>query len=111
CAAPRRSGRSGSRRRSDDSTLQLMSSPTLLVQIVLFQKLRPELLRWRHIVRPALRREVEQIPVRPHAVDMLRHGLGGPEMKGLAVALCEGMHHRQLHVVALALALVVRLEW
>jgi hypothetical protein len=41
---------------------------------------------------------------------MVHHRFGAPEMENLAVPHFEDMHHRQLHVVAVALALVVRLE-
>ena len=86
------------------------SCSTRLFQIILLQKLRPKLL-WRRLsIRPSLWREVHQVPVRPHRVDMVRHGFRCPEMKNPAVAFCERMHHRKLLVVVLALAFVVRLK-
>jgi RNA polymerase sigma factor (sigma-70 family) len=81
----------------------------LFVQIVLLQELGPESLRRRVTVRPTLGREVHQVPVRPHRVDVVHHRLGAPEMKNLAVPLREGMHHRLLHILGLSLAFVVGL--
>src|SRR5262245_10306471 len=81
----------------------------LITQIVLFQKSGSEVL-WRHEnVWPALRRVVHEIPVRPHRVDVVLRQLSSPEMKDLSVPPPEDMHHWQLHVVGVPLALVIGL--
>src|SRR5688500_6275902 len=78
----------------------------LLMQVVFLQELRAEILRWRVNVRAAFGRKVHQIPIGPHRVDMIGRELGGPGMKNLATAPGEDMHHRQLHVIGVALAFV-----
>ena len=83
----------------------------LLIQIMLFQEFGPEIL-WRSgEVWPALWREVHQIPIRPHCINMIRWQLSCPEVKNLSVPLPKHMHHRPLHIVGLSLAFVVGLEW
>src|SRR5690349_10561961 len=80
------------------------------LQIVIFEEFRPERLGRDGNVRPSLGREVHQIPIRPHCVDMIPAQFRRPEMKDPTVAAREDMHHRQLHVVSLSLALVVGLK-
>ena len=57
------------------------------------------------------RREVHEVPVRPHRVDMVRNRFGSPEMENLTVLFPEYMHHWPLHVIGLALAFVIGLKW
>src|SRR2546426_321027 len=81
----------------------------LLIQIVLFQEFGPELL-WRSgNVWPPLWRKVHEIPIRPHRVDMIRRQFRSPEMKNLSILLPEYMHHWQLHIIGVSLALVTGL--
>src|SRR4051812_43410038 len=81
----------------------------LLVQIILFEELGPELLWRSRNVRPPLRSKVHQIPIRPDRVDMIHHSFSSPEMKNLSILLPEDMHHRQLHVIRVFLAFVIGL--
>src|SRR5439155_16133800 len=63
----------------------MLGTKLVLVQIVLFQELRPEIL-WRSgNVRPTLWREVHEIPIRPHRVDMIPRQFSSPEMKDFSV--------------------------
>ena len=77
---------------------------------MLLQKLGTEILRRRHKVRTALGREIQQIPIGPDRVDMVRWQLAGPKMMDLPLFSFEDMHHRQLHIIGLALTFVVGLE-
>jgi hypothetical protein len=43
----------------------------------------------------------------PHRIDVIGHRFRSPEVKDLPIMLCEDMHHRQLHVVTVPVALVV----
>ncbi len=81
----------------------------LVVQIVLLQELRPEILRRKVLVRPTLGREVHEVPIRPHRVHVIRGRFSSPEVKDVPVPSPEYVHHRPLHVVRVALAFVVGL--
>ena len=92
-----------------DVMRRLNGAALLLVQIVLFQEFGPEILWRSDNVRPTLRREVHQIPIRPHRVDMIRREFGSPEMKDFSIPLPEYMHHRPLHIIGVSLAFVIGL--
>src|SRR5206468_6977654 len=86
---------------------QGIGAALLLFQIILFQEFGPELLWRREKVRPALWREVHEIPIRPDRVDVIARQFGSPEMKNLSALLPEDMHHGPLHVVGVSLAFVI----
>ena len=68
-------------------------------------------MRRRVEIWPALGREVHQVPIRPHRVDVVRHRFGSPEMIDLSVLFREHMHYGLLHIVGIAiLALVISLK-
>src|SRR5262245_54465016 len=63
------------------SRLVVTIQSSSLLQIVLFQELGPECLWRRRNVRPALRGEIHQIPIRPDCIDMIPLKLSAPEMR------------------------------
>ena len=94
----------------DRQRLALVRGPRLLLmEIVSFKELRPEIL-WRSgNVRPTFRRIVHEVPIGPNRVDMVFAQFSSPEVKDLSVLFLEDMHHGQLHVVGILLAFVIRL--
>src|SRR5688500_19451884 len=68
------------------------------IEIVFLQEFGPEGL-WRGVeVRPPFRREIHEIPIRPHGVQVIHHRFSPPEMSNPAFLSAEYVHHRQLHV-------------
>ena len=80
-----------------------------LLQIVLFKELGPERLWRRGNVRPALRGEIHEIPIRPDRIDMISLQFSAPEMRNPSVLASEDVHYRHLHVIRRCLTFVVRL--
>ena len=79
-AFPAAAGTRRSRRRARRSASSTSAGGfSFLVQIMFLEEFRPEILRRRVPVRPALGREVEQVPIGPDRVDMIAHRLGPPE--------------------------------
>src|SRR6516164_8516411 len=89
--------------------LLIATQSSSLLQIVLFEELGPERLWRRGNVRPSLRCEIHQIPIRPDRIDMIPFQFSAPEMKNPPVLAPEDVHHRQLHVIRRSLTFVVRL--
>src|SRR4029078_1580833 len=87
--------------------IEAAEGAALFLQNMLLKKLRPEVLRRRQSIRPPLRREVHQVPVWPHRIDVR---LGAPEMKNFAIVFPEHMHRGLLIVVGLALATIILLK-
>src|SRR3954466_12098207 len=86
-----------------------LAATLLLIQIVLFQELGPEVL-WRGgNVGPALGREVHEVPIRPHPVDMILEHFSSPEMKDFSILPLKDMHHGPLHIIGVSLAFVIGL--
>src|SRR5438045_5487634 len=87
CPMARRHRQHARRALSPNQTLikpALLGATLLLIQIVLLQEFGPELL-WRSgNIWPPLRREVHEIPIRPHRVDMIHRRFSPPEMKNLS---------------------------
>ena len=82
----------------------------IFIQIVSFQEFGPEILWWSGDVWPALWCKVHEIPIRPHRIDMIGRQFTCPEMINLSILLPEYMHHGQLHVIGVSLALVIGLK-
>ncbi len=86
-----------------------MEATLRLIQIVFFQEFGPEIL-WRSgNVWPPFWREVHEIPIWPHRVDMIRRRFSSPEMKNLSFLPPKYMHHWPLHIIRVSLAFVIGL--
>src|SRR5260221_14167625 len=80
------------------SSFPVVSCGSVLVEVILFQEFRPELL-WRcRNVRTPFRRGVHEISIRPHPVDMIPPQFIRPQIKKLSPPLPEYVHPRPIHI-------------